>query len=363
MLSWVEVHLGAIKENIRRLKKLIGPKVGLIAVVKSNAYGHGLLESARAMVEAKVDFLAVFDLEEALLLKKAGFSVPILIMGGLKEEEAEDVSRFGFHCFAWDWVFLKRLSAAGGGTIHLKVDTGMHRLGLFPEKLADFLPKLKKLKKIRLGGLASHFASADERDYSLFQLERFQKAIRLVEQAGFRPKVHMANSIATLFLPEARFDFVRPGALLYGFSPNPSLRLPLKLEPALTLKTTILEVKDVPAAVSVGYGRTYQTEKPSRLAVLGIGYAHGYDRRFSNKGEVLIKGVRCPVIGRVCMNQTIVNLNPLGKLRVKPGDCVTLIGQDGDDRITVEEIAQKAKMVPHEVTSRIPKEIKRIYVD
>jgi alanine racemase len=368
-LAWLEIDLGAIKNNVLEIKKIIGSSVSLIAVVKSHAYGHGLVAVSKMALRAGASWLAVFNLEEGLKLREAGVRSPILILGFVENKNLPEVIKNNISLTLYDISIAKALSNLASkfskkAKVHLKIDTGMHRLGVLSDNATDFVRKIKNFKGLEIEGIFSHFAESTDKKYSLCQLEKFKNVLDGLKKEKITPKIiHMANSAGTLTIKEARFNAVRCGLAMYGLSPF----LP-NSQPALSFKAKIIQIKDLKKGDYVGYQKTYQAKKPIKIAVLGVGYADGYDRGLSNKGEVLVKGIRCPVIGRICMNQTIINLKSRApreawSSNLKVGDTVTLIGKDGSDRIEVAEIAEKLNTIPHEVVSRIPENVPRIYYE
>lgn len=355
-LRWLEIDLGVIGDNVKQIKKIIGSSVGLIAVVKANAYGHGLVPVAEKALKSGAKGLAVFDLEEALKLRETKIQAPILILGFVEKKNLNEVIQHNISLALYDLDTVRELSKLGQAKVHLKIDTGMHRLGILPDNIKNFTKQLKQFKNLDIEGVFSHFADPNDKDYAKFQINNFKKVLSYLKTENINPPmVHMAKSDA-LDLPESYFTHTRCGIALYGFIPSA-----VNSNPSLSFKAKIISLKKIPTKSYIGYLKTYQTKGLTKIAVLGVGYADGYDRGLSNRGEVLIKGTRCPVIGLVCMNQTIVDVS---KVRdVKVGDTATLIGRDGNDRITVEEIAHKLNTNYHEVMSRFPENIERIYYE
>jgi len=368
-LAWLFINLQAIGNNVKQILKMIGPSVSLMAVVKSNAYGHGLIPICKKVLEKGAKWLGVFSLEEALKIREAKITSPILILGFTEKENLKKIIAKDISLTLYDIETAKELSILAKklskkAKVHLKIDTGMHRLGILSDNILNFVRKIENLKNLQIEGIFSHFADATNKEYSLWQLEKFKKVLALLKQNGISPPfVHMANSAATLTIPAARFNLIRCGLAIYGLSPL----LP-NSKPALSFKAKIIQVKDLKKGDYVGYQRTYKAKRAMKIAILGVGYADGFDRGLSNMGEVLVKGIRCPVIGRICMNQTIIDVSKLSEIRtkrdrLKVGDVVTLIGKDGDDKITVDELAKKLNTIPHEVVSRIPENLPRIFKD
>jgi len=365
-----EIDLGAVAHNIREIRKKIGQKVRILGVVKANAYGHGALPVSRAILKAGADGLGVAGLDEALELREAGLEAPILIFGSSLPEEAEAIVKHNLTATVCREEFAAALadrqrerSPQRKVKVHINVDTGMGRVGIDCEEAAGFIRKLGEKKSLEIEGLYTHFPSADEEDktFSLVQIERFQEVIGRLAREGIEiPLKHMANSAAILNLPESYCNLVRPGLLIYGLYPSLAMKKSLDLRPALSLKTRIVYLKKTPAGRPLSYGRTYITGKETVIATIPLGYGDGYSRSLSNKGEVLVRGKRAPVRGRICMDQTLVEVGHIPGVKV--GDEVLLIGKQEEEEISVEEIAARIGTVPHEIVSRLGKRVPRVYV-
>lgn len=361
-----EVNLRALAFNYRQIKRRLPKGVRILAVVKADAYGHGALMVSCTLEKLGVEYLGVAIPEEGIELRKGGVRTPILILGGIYPGDAEEIIEYGLTPVVFDLNSLKELSRAGEKRrkkvkIHLKVDTGMGRLGVpFPE-FPKFLEKVRRFSHIEIEGLLSHFALIEEGGgYTKDQWEKFQKAISILKEAGFSCRYfHMANSgILTLF-PEFSGNLVRPGIMLYGSYPSLRFQSLIQLKPVLTLRTRIHFLKSVPAGSKIGYGGTFVTKKESLIATIPIGYADGYSLKLSNQGEVLVRGRRAPVVGKVCMDFTMVDVTEIPKVGL--GDDVILIGRQGEEQITAEEIAEKIGSIPYEVLCVIGKRVPRIY--
>ena len=362
-----EVDLGAIAENVRQVQKKVAP-AQVMAVVKADAYGHGAVPVARTALKSGASRLAVALVEEALELREAGIRAPILVFGGVFPDDAEHYARHGLEATVYTDDALEALSQAGRKagrpiSVHVKVDTGMGRVGVAWEKAPEFVEKVLGTEGVALGGLYTHFATSDEADksYAHLQLRRFQKVQERLRDKSVRvPLVHAANSGAVLDMPEAYFDAVRPGVMLYGYYPSPETSESVPLRPAMTFLTQVLYVKEVEPGTSVSYGRKYVAKRRTKIATLPVGYADGYNRLLSNQGEVLIRGRIYPVVGRVCMDQILVDLGPDSP--VQPGDEVVLFGRRGDQEVSVYSICQKLHTIPYEVTCWVSKRVPRRYV-
>ena len=362
------IDLTALGANVRAVRGLLRPAVALLAVVKANAYGHGSIEVSRALVAAGADALGVAYVEEAILLRRAGLRIPILVMGPTPPEAAEAVLEQGLAPMVSDLALAERLSslaAQAGRTmgVHLKVDTGMARLGVSPEEVPAYAAKLARLPGIRLEGLMSHLADAEADDPAAAkaQLARFREVDRALRAAGLSVgRRHVANSAGVLALPEAHLDLVRPGILLYGYAPSPRLAGRVALRPALTLRTRIAALRVVPRGQGVSYGHTFVAPRDVRVATIPVGYADGVSRSLSNRGEVLVRGRRAPILGRVCMDMTLVDVSATPEAALD--DEVVLIGRQGNETISADDVAAAAGTISYEVLAGIGPRIPRTHV-
>ncbi len=365
--TWVEINLDAIVNNVKNIKKLIGEKKELMAVVKGNAYGHDILEVSSVVLNNGATRLAVARLEEGIFLRKAGITVPILILGLTLKQQAELLVSYNITPTVCEYEMIEKLSESAFKEgkivkVHLKVDTGMGRIGIFPNHVLNFIKKLKVLKNVQIEGIFTHFSVADENDktYTEKQFRKFMEVLTVLEKEGIRiPAKHVGNSATLLDLPHMWLDLVRPGISVYGLYPSREVQKTVKLIPAHSFKTRIVFLKELSTGKSIGYGRTYTTKKKRTVvASLPVGYADGYNRLLSNQGEVLVRGRRFPVIGRVCMDQTMIDVTNLPQVEI--GDEVVLWGRQGQEEITVEEIADKIVTINYEIVhmpdkKRVPK--------
>ncbi len=354
--TWIEVNLDAIAQNVRNIKKLIGEKTELMAVVKGNAYGHDVLEVIPVVLNSGATRLAVARLEEGIFLRKAGITVPILVLGLTLKQQAELVVSYNITPTVCEFEMAEKLSELAVKInrmvkIHLKVDTGMGRIGILPHDSLRFIKRIRALKNVEIEGIFTHFSIADEKDktYTEKQFRKFMEVLTVLEKEGIRiPVKHVGNSATLLDLPHMWLDLVRPGISIYGLYPSTEVQKTVKLIPAQTFKTRIVFLKELPEGECISYGCTYTTSrKRTKVASLPVGYADGYNRLLSNQGEVLVRGRRFPIIGRVCMDQTMIDVTNLP--RVEIGDEVVLWGRQGQEEITVEEIADKIKTINYEV--------------
>lgn len=364
-LSWAAIDLGAIRHNFSQVKKC-ARGVKILAAVKANAYGHGMKEVAKALEKCNVDYLGVAFVDEGIELRKAGCKVPILVLSNALPYQAKDIVKYRLTASVSDTVLARAISREAVRTrkkakLHIKVDTGMGRLGIRAKDAILFAERVFHFPGITVEGIFTHLPSADEKDRSFTkaQITRFKRVITSLEKEGYViPIRHAANSAGVKHFPDSFFNMVRPGLMLYGLDPSPLLIKSIKLKPALSLKTRIVFLKDVPHHTPVSYGRTYVTKTRTRIGVLPIGYADGYSRSLSNIGEVLVHGKRCKVIGRICMDHTVIDLKGA---QVKAGDEVVLIGRSGKEEITAQDIAEKTHTISYEIVSRIGPRIPRVF--
>jgi len=365
-LTWTEVNLDAIAQNVKNIKKLIGKKKELMAVVKGNAYGHDILEISSVVLENGATRLAVARLEEAIFLRKAGITVPILVLGLTLKPQAESLVSYDITPTVCEFEMIEKLSELAVqmnkmAKIHLKVDTGMGRIGIFPDDVLRFIKRIKTLKKVEIEGIFTHFSVADEKDkfYTEEQFKKLIEILTILEKEGIKiPIKHVGNSATLLDLPHMWLDMVRPGLAIYGLYPSKEVKKTINLIPAQQFKTKIVFIKELPRGESISYGRIYITKRRMRVASLPVGYADGYNRLLSNQGEVLVRGQRVPIIGRVCMDQCMIDVTNLTQVEI--GDEVVLWGRQGEGMITVEEIAQKIRTINYEIVhlpdkKRVPK--------
>lgn len=365
------VDLDKLQANFRVVQGALRPDTGVLAAVKGDAYGHGATRVARALMDAGCDWFGVALVEEGKELRAAGVTRPILCMGGVGLAGADEAMDARLTPVLSDMATAERLNQAAGrrhepSGVHLKVDTGMGRLGVPLPHWEAFLDRLADLKWLRVDGICTHFADSDgageaPKVFTREQTRRFLEAVRAARARGFRPSLlHTANSGAVVGYPEYAFDLVRPGLLLYGYSPSGPV-CPLPLSPVMRVTTRVLVVRDLPAGVGVSYGRTWVTPRPSRIATLPVGYADGYPRALSNRGEVLIHGHRAPVRGRVCMDLTMVDVTDV-PAAVDAGDEVVLLGEQGSQKITAWDLAEQAGTIPYEILACISDRVPRVYV-
>jgi alanine racemase len=361
-----EIDLGAVQRNVARVRQAVGPGVRIFGVVKADAYGHGAVPVARAL-EPLCNALAVSLVGEGFELRAAGIRAPILVLGAYYNRHQDDVLSERLTPVVYDRSDLEKFAAAAArrnrpADVHIKIDTGMSRLGIAPRELESTLARLSLLPSLRLAGICTHFASADLADASPTEaaLAELGRGLDRAAALGFRGLVnHAANSAAAVRFPAARLDAVRPGLALYGAMPSEIVKLP-GLEGALALRTRVMSVRDVAVGTGVSYGGTWRAARPSRVATLPIGYADGYPRHVGG-AAVLLAGRRVPIVGAVCMDMLMIDVTDL-PVSALDGP-VTLIGRDGADEITVDDLARWAGTVNYEILCGISKRVPRVLRD
>jgi alanine racemase len=364
--TWAEIDLQALAFNFQTIRALLPKSVRIMAVVKANAYGHGAVAISRKLESLGADYLAVAFLEEGLELRSAGIHLPVLLLNGFWAGQEEQVVRNGFTATVWEGSMVKGLGTAGKqlrmkARIHFKIDTGMSRLGVTDKQAVKMLQSYRDSRWTEVEGIFTHLACSDisESRETRAQLEMFHriKEMLAIQGTSFSWN-HTANSAGILLYPEAWFDGVRPGLLLYGINPQDAHQVPLR--PVLSLKTHILQLKRIKKGTSVGYGASYRVQRSSLIAVLPVGYADGYDRLLSNRGTVLLRGQRVPIAGRISMDLTVIDVTGVNSPQV--GDEVVLIGKQGKEEITAKELADLTQTIPYEVFTRISQRVPRIYL-
>ena len=359
-----EVDLSAIRKNMLSTKSLLKPGTKFCAVIKADGYGHGAVEVGRVAESVGADYLAVAILDEAVALRQAGFKLPILILGYTPEYQHGEVAAQGLTQTIFNLKQAEALSAAGSAAgvrvkTHLKIDSGMGRLGVQPGQAADFAIKVAALPGLELEGVFTHFAKADSADkaYTYKQFEAFTLALAAIKERGLEiPIKHCANSATTLDLPEMHLDMVRTGIILYGLWPSDEVSHPIELYPAMRLKTRVAQLKDVPAGTCLSYGCTFVTGKPSKIATLPIGYADGWSRSLTGKAEIVVAGQRAPLAGRICMDQCIADVS--GVPGVEEGSEVLLFGAP---ELLADEVAAHLGTINYEIVCMVGKRVPRIY--
>jgi alanine racemase len=365
--TWVEVDLDQFARNLREIRELAGAGCEPLLVAKADAYGHGAVEMVRAAAAEGVEVFGVATLHEGIELRRAGIRGQIVVLSPLIAAEAAEAVEHDLAPTVCDLGFAESLSreASGRGRavrFHVEVDTGMGRIGVRAEEAEEFLRRATALPGLRLASLYTHFPDADAEDLSFArdQVRRFQALVERLRRAGVHPpRLHASNSAGLVNLPEARFDWARVGLLAYGHLPSNAIRRPA-VGPVMAFKSRLVQVRDLPAGASVSYGRTYVAPHDVRVGVVAVGYGHGYSWLLSGRGHMLVGGRRAPILGRVTMDLTMVDLS--GSPDVRVGDEVVLFGTQGQERLDIEEVAAGSRTLAYEVMCTIGKRVTRIYV-
>ncbi len=365
----IEVDLSKIGHNLLQVRTLTAPGVKVMGVVKANAYGHGIVDVARYLESKQIDILGVAFVQEAVTLRDAGITKPILVFYGAMEDDFPLFVKHNLELTVASYEdasslndFLKAHNSKV--KVHLKTDTGMGRIGVQYNSAAVLAERIARLPNIELTGVYSHLATSegDDPEYVGLQLERFHSVIENLKKKGIEIEdIHIANSGGIMHYPESHFTMVRPGIMLYGYPPGDKVPGSNTLRPPLSLRSKVGFVKDVGPDVSISYGRKFTTSQHTRIGTIPIGYADGYNRLLTNTSEVLIRGRRYPVVGTVCMDQIMVDLG--NNSEVTAGDNVTLIGKDGNDAITAWELARHTGTIPYEILTSLSTRVPRIYTD
>jgi len=365
---FAEVDMDAIEGNTSRIKSHLTKGVRLLAVVKDDGYGHGLLEVSRSALSGGADYLGVVAAHEGLRLRQGGISAPTLVMGKTEPHEAGKAVAAGLELAVFSKDIAPALEGAASAMdkrvgVYVKVDTGMGRLGVLPEEVMEYAQYLVGFNHIDILGLMTHLAAGDAQDltFTRQQLSIFQELVSTLRNKGFAlPQNHGASTPATLNLPESHMDMVRVGLGIYGYYPSEFVSRDVKLAPALSLRTRIIHLKHLPKGSSISYRRTYFTKSATDIAVIPVGYNHGYLRSLSNAGIALVNGRRVPVAGVVCMDMTMLDMGAGSKVKV--GDIVTLIGKDGEEFIGADELAAAAGTIPYELFTALNGKVPRLYL-
>lgn len=379
-LIQAEIDLSAIDHNIKEIRRLVGPETKILAAVKANAYGHGALEVSQQVLDSGAAMLGVARINEGIELRRQGIAAPILILGNTPPEFAEDLMAYHLTAAVSSLAAAERYAAAARQqgkqiTIHIKIDTGMGRNGFLSDcfrtpvtaadagALAD-IQAVCRLSGIAVEGIFSHFALADAADKASAnrQFAVFSDLLAKIEKAGITiPIRHIANSAATIDMPDTHLDMVRPGIAVYGLQPSDEVRLErIDLKPAMALKARVAHLKTVGKDFNVSYGSTWTAPAPTRIAVVPVGYADGFNRRLSSNGEMLVHGRRAPIVGRVCMDLTMIDVGHIAD--VTPGDEVVIFGRQGSEHLTADEIAARLATINYEIVSAITARVPRVYV-
>ncbi|MFV9568303.1 alanine racemase [Thermoanaerobacter mathranii] len=364
-----EIYLDNIAHNLSEVKRWVGKKVKIMGVVKANAYGHGACHVAKVLVENGVCYLGVATIEEALELRECGINIPILVFGYTPLTQAEELIVHNITQTVFDINYVEELekialNVGKKAKVHVKIDTGMGRIGYTDLKVAEKeIEKMMEMEGVEVEGVFSHFATSDEKDksYAEQQFDMFKKLLERLKEKGINiPLKHIANSGAIIDLKYTYLDMVRPGIVLYGSYPSEEVKRPLDLRQTMGFKTKIVYIKEVPEGTSISYGKTFITKRKSKIATLPVGYADGFNRLLSNNYHVLVKGKYAAVVGRICMDQTMIDVTDIEGVEV--GDDVIIFGNQEGEKITAEEIAKKLNTIPYEVYCGISSRVPRIYI-
>ena len=365
--TWVEVDLDRFAANLRAVRALAGPGREVLLVVKADAYGHGAVEIAEAAEAEGVAYLGVATLHEGIQLRQSGCALPIVVLSPLLASEIEEAVAHGLDPTVTDLEFGRALSDVAGAAgrplrCHVEVDTGMGRTGVLADHAEAFLERLVAQPGLRLASVFTHFPDADAEDlgFARQQLERFEALLERLEARGIRPpRIHAANSAGAVNLPGSHYQWLRIGLLAYGHRP-PHCDAHIDLRPAMSFKSRLVQIRDLPAGVPVSYARTWVTTRPTRVGVVAVGYGHGYSWLLSNRGHMLVGGRRVPIVGRVTMDLTMVDLGDAAEAQV--GDEVVLFGDQGRETLSLAEVARGSETLPYEIMCTIGKRVTRIYV-
>ncbi|CEO90463.1 alanine racemase [Syntrophaceticus schinkii] len=367
---WAEIDLKALAGNVREIRRVTDESAQIMAIVKANGYGHGVEHVSRVALQNGASWIGVALLQEAILLREKGIKAPILVLGYTPVDDIAEVIRYDISqtVFTWDDALAIASVANHLGKkakIHVKIDTGMGRLGFkWDRETLDIICRLAHLPGLEVEGIYTHFATADgdDKTFAQEQFARFQQILKqLAARHVFIRWRHCANSAAVMSMPFTHLDLVRPGITIYGLYPSSNSRDLVELTPVMSLKAKVAFVKEVPEMFSISYGRSYYTKEKTRIATVPLGYGDGYSRLLSNRGQVLIRGMRAPVVGRVCMDQLMVDVGHIPG--VQQGDEVVLVGRQGSDEIPVEELADYLGTINYEVLCMISERVPRVYLN
>jgi len=384
--TFAEINLDSFRHNLHSIKSLIGPHVGTMAIIKADAYGHGAIQCAHAAIKEQVNYIGVGIIQEAIELRENGITSPILILGGIYPNEIEDLIKYNLSTSLSSSVIASAISkkaeqANKSVGVHIKIDTGMGRLGIQPEDFLSLLNNVITCKNLKIEGIFTHLSSADEEDPETthHQISIFLNVLKKLRTTNFSKMTneidhilfHSANTAGLLRFPESRFDLVRPGISLFGSFPSPTVasvfdsltneNKATKLRPVMNWKTKIIQIQTLRKGVPISYGGRYVTKNDrTRIATIPVGYADGLSRRLSNNMELLVKETRVKQVGTICMDMCLIDVTSLPD--VKMGDEVVIFGSQGNGQIKVEELATKADTIPYEILCGVGKRVPRIYI-
>ncbi len=367
--TWVEIDLNALRHNLSAIKKRVGPEVKIMGIVKADAYGHGDYEVSRVLLNHGVEMLGIAILEEGVHLRDKGIQAPLLLLGGIFEDQIDAVIQHNITPTVYDPNLAKAISKKAQRhkkvvAVHVYVDTGMGSIGVKYDKAIEFVRSLQGMKNLSVDGIYTHCACSDDKEseFTNLQIRRFRDVLSALDaiQLGI-PLRHMANSGAIIGYPDAHFTMVRPGLSLYGLYPSEKVSGDIGIRPVMSFKTRVIHIKDMEQGDVVGYGGTHRITKPTRVATLPFGYNDGYNRLLSGQGRIIIRGTEASIIGRVCMDQCFVDVSHIKNISV--GDEVVVFGSQGQETISIESVAKQLNTIPYEITCAVSKRVPRIYVN
>ncbi len=367
--TWVEINLSALKHNLLAIRKRVGQQIKIMGIVKADAYGHGDYEVSKVLWNNGVEMLGIAIIEEGIQLRGKGIKSPLLLFGGFFEEQIEDIIRHDLTPTLYDVKLAGLLSEKAVllnkvVKVHVSVDTGMGSIGVRFDRAIEFIRCIKDMKNLLVEGIYTHCSSSDEKEkeFTNLQIKRFKDVLTMLDTFKISiPFKHMANSGIIINYSDAYFNMVRPGLLLYGLYSSEDLSRDIGVMPVMSFETKVIHIKEMEPGDVVGYGRTYHVTKSMRVATLPVGYGDGYNHRLSNQGNVIIRGKKAPIIGRVCMDLCFVDVTDITNISV--GDEVILYGTQGKETIRIESVAKQLNTIPYEVTCSVSKRVPRIYIN
>jgi alanine racemase len=366
--AWSEIDITALKRNVKRTQQIVGPRVDILLTVKADGYGHGAPHVAKAATAAGVQMLGVATLHEGMELRNAGLKTPIVILSPSLAVEIDEILEYNLAPTVSDMAFAQALAARAAQSsrvarVHVEIDTGMGRGGVNEEEACSFLADLARLKGLAVEGVYTHFPSTyrEDREFCESQVRAFQTIIDTLGTQGIVfPLRHTANSAAVAQYPASHINMVRPGGMVYGMFPQEEMN-GIGFEPVMSFKSRVVNVKQVAKGKSVSYGRTYRFDHDAKVAAVAAGYGHGISRLMSNNGDLLVRGVRAPIVGRVTMDVTMIDVSRIPQVSV--GDEVIIFGRQGNEHISVYEVAERSGTISYEITCGIGKRVPRVYIE
>ncbi|MFN3531052.1 MAG: alanine racemase [Candidatus Brocadia sp.] len=367
--TWVEIDLNALRHNLLAIKKRVGPQVKILGIVKADAYGHGDYEVSKVLLNHGIEMLGIAILEEGILLRNKGIEAPLLLLGGIFEDQIDAVIHYHLIPTVYDLKLAEVISKRAHAfnrviNVHVYVDTGMGSIGVKYDRAVEFIRSLQDMRNLFIGGIYTHCSCSDEKEsaFTNLQIKRFRDVLAALDAIKVAiPLKHMANSGAIISYPDTHFTMVRPGLSLYGLYPSEEVSRDIGIRPVMSFKTRVIHIKNMEPGDVVGYGGIYRITKPTRVATLPFGYDDGYNRLLSGQGKVIIRGIKAPIIGRICMDQCFVDVTDIKDISV--GDEVVIYGSQGQETISIESVAKQLNTIPYEVTCAISNRVPRIYIN